>query len=87
VEFPLSRPRAWCSCCLPQSSLTVSALRADVWADLIAWAATTGPLFVIHHLLLRRHVTKVTRKQTGHIDQITADQTRELRSSEEGGSP
>jgi hypothetical protein len=42
----------------------VSALRADVWADLIAWCATTGPVFVLHHLMLRRHVTKVTRKQT-----------------------
>lgn len=42
----------------------MSALGADVWADLIAWAATTGPVFVIHHLLLRRHVTRVTRNQT-----------------------
>ncbi len=42
----------------------MSALQADVWADLIAWAATTAPLFVIHHLLLRRHVTRVTQAQT-----------------------
>jgi hypothetical protein len=42
----------------------LSALRADIWADLIAWAVTTAPVFVVHHVLLRRHVTKVARAQT-----------------------
>ena len=42
----------------------MSALQADVWADLVAWAITTAPIFVIHHLLLRRHVTRVANAQT-----------------------
>jgi hypothetical protein len=42
----------------------VSPLAADVWADLIAWAVTTAPVFAVHHWLLRRHITRVTSKQT-----------------------
>lgn len=47
----------------------MSALQADVWADLIAWALTTAPIFAAHHLLLRRHVTKVTARQTAVLTQ------------------
>ena len=47
----------------------MSALRADVWADLIAWALTSGPAFTLHHILIRRHVTKTTRKQTTVLTQ------------------
>jgi hypothetical protein len=42
----------------------LSPLDADVIADLIAWAATTPPAFVISHLLLKRHVTRVANAQT-----------------------
>lgn len=65
----------------------MSALRADVWADLIAWAATSGPVFVLHHLLLKRHVTRITRSQTGHIDRLTAEQTAALTQQREEGMP
>ena len=49
----------------------MSALRADVWADLIAWACTTAPVFAAHHVLLRRHITKVTRRQTATLQERT----------------
>lgn len=42
----------------------MSALQADVIADLIAWALTSAPVFIVSHLLLRRHVTRVATAQT-----------------------
>jgi hypothetical protein len=63
----------------------VSALQADIWADLVAWCITTAPVFVIHHVLLKRHVTRITLKQTGHFDRITADQTAVLSGRQEEG--
>ncbi len=42
----------------------VSALRADVIADVIAWILTSAPVFIISHLLLKRHVTRVATAQT-----------------------
>lgn len=42
----------------------MSALRANVIADLIAWAVTTAPVFFLSHVLLKRHVTRVTKAQT-----------------------
>jgi len=57
----------------------MSALRADVWADLIAWAVTTAPVFFLHHKLLRRHMTRITAAQTehmtAHIAAVTSNQT------------
>jgi hypothetical protein len=35
----------------------------------------------VSHRKLRRHIDTVTARQNEHIDQLTADQTRELRSS------
>jgi hypothetical protein len=63
----------------------VSALQADIWADLVAWALTTAPVFLIHHVLLKRHMTRITRRQTGHFDRITADQTAVLSGRQEEG--
>lgn len=42
----------------------MSPLQADVIADLIAWAVTAAPAFVVSHLLLKRHVTRVATAQT-----------------------
>lgn len=55
----------------------MSALRADVWADLIAWCITTLPVFVAHHLLIRRHVTRVTGRQTRVLKGEEADDERQ----------
>lgn len=42
----------------------VSALSADVWSDLIASIITSAPVFIVSHVLLRRHVTRVAKAQT-----------------------
>lgn len=42
----------------------MSSLSADIWADLVAWALTTAPVVALHHWALRRHMTKITSRQT-----------------------
>jgi hypothetical protein len=54
----------------------LSAIRADVIADLIAWALTSAPVFIVSHLLLRRHVTRVTTAQTRDLKGDADDGSR-----------
>lgn len=43
-----------------------------VWSNLLASLMWTGPAFVTHHVLIRRHHTRTTARQTRelkeHID-------------------
>ena len=54
----------------------MSPLAADVIADLIAWAVTTPPAFIVSHVLLKRHVTRVTTAQTRDLKGEADDGSR-----------
>ena len=49
------------------------------WLDRVAPGVVSGLVFAapvwVSHVLLRRHITRVTKGQNDHIDKLTAAQT------------
>ena len=58
------------------------------WIDrtlpgIVGGIAVSLPVWV-SHLLLRRHITRVTERQNEHIEKLTDEQTAALNRSKEG---